>query len=99
MTIPADIAAHKPIAGAPEGKTPFELFPLIKSLVEERDLCQRAVSTRDEPTTGRPLRRGDHARYITQLEDATKKLEATMEVYKTLYGQEAAAQVAELVKL
>lgn len=102
MSLPENIANHKPLPEAPEVKegkpsSPGEHYTVIKSLVEERDLCQTAVSTRDEPTTGRPLRRGEHPRYITRLEDAQKALETRLATYAERFGEEAAAEMAAFV--
>ncbi len=102
MSLPEHIAIHQPLPDAPEieqGKpsSPGEYFTLLKSLVEERDLCQTAVSTRNEPTTGQPLRRGEHPRYITKLENAQKSLEERLGSYAGRFGDEAAAQMADFV--
>ena len=103
MSLPEHIVNHKPLADAPEveeGKpdTPSKFYTVLKSLVEERNFCRIAVSTRNEPSTGRPLRRGDHPRYQTRLEEAQASIEARLEIYAARYGEEAAAEMRAFVQ-
>ena len=102
MSLPDHIANHHPLPDAPEveegkPKSPGEHYTVLKSIVEERDLCQTAVSTRDEPTTGQPLRRGEHPRYITKLENAQAELEKRLAIYAGRFGDEAAAEMADFI--
>jgi len=103
MSLPETIVNHKELADAPEieegrPSTPGEIYPVLKSIVEDCVFCQIAVSTRNEPSTGRPLKRGVHPRYQTRLEEARAKLQARLKEYEERYGAEAAAEMYDYIK-
>lgn len=100
--LPEHIANRLPLPEAPplnphDLSTPSAFYSVLTSLVQERDLCQTAVSTRNEPTTGQPLKRGEHPRYITRLEDAQARLTSRLELYAKRFGPEAAAEMSEFI--
>jgi hypothetical protein len=73
---------------------PERAYRVLRALATEIDLCQQALSTENNPTTGRPLKRGEKPQYQTRQEEHQAKANELLFYYGKAYGVDALKEMA-----